>query len=536
MKAVPRRSVLKLGAAGVLGPAATFALPFAAGCSESGRDDTVPDPAEVPAVPVTFVHGVASGDPLPEAVILWTRITRDDGAAEGLAVTWEVARDTAFAQVVKKGRVDTGPDRDFTVKVDATGLEAATTYFYRFRVAKLASPVGRTRTAPAMGAAVDRLRFAVVSCSSLAHGYFHAYRSVAQRLDLDAVIHLGDYIYEYGSGHYGSLRAYEPPGECLTLADYRTRFAQYRKDADLQEVHRQHPFIAVWDDHEVANDAYRSGAENHQMDEGPYENRRTAAFRAYAEWMPYREQPGGGLFRVLRFGGLADLLVLDTRHFGRDEQLSETDTRLGDEGRTLLGAAQETWLADGLRSSNATWRLLGQQVMVGQLPQRLNVDAWDGYPAARRRLFQAITGSRQGAGGNVVVLTGDIHSSWAMDLAEDPTDGAKYDPATGRGAVAVEMVTPGITSPGLNPSDEFLNTSLVSSNPHMKYVDVFRRGYLVLDVDAARVQGAWFHIDDVTSPTSGERPGGVFSVASGTNHLTRDGQAAPPKSAPPAAP
>jgi alkaline phosphatase D len=283
-------------------------------------------------------------------------------------VRWQIARDGAFTDIARSGELTTDGDRDYTVKVDVTGLSPATTYYYRFIALGGSSPIGRTRTAPSGG--VARLRFAVVSCSSYAHGFFHAYRSIAQRLDLDAVVHLGDYIYEYGSGQYGTARPYEPEHEILNLADYRARYAYYRKDPDLQAVHRQHPFIAVWDDHESANNAWVDGAENHTPGaEGKWADRKAAAAQAYAEWMPIRELEGPTkIYRSLRYGDLAELIMLDTRSWGREEQVPQSDSRINDPNRQLLGQDQEAWLSERLRTSTAQWKLVGQQVMMGQLP------------------------------------------------------------------------------------------------------------------------------------------------------------------------
>ena len=267
---ISRRDVLR----GMVAFPMVAALPLG-GCTDDGGE-----------VHVIFVHGVASGDPLPDALIIWTRVSTATGPTE---VLWEVSADD-FATIAKSGSFTTDESRDYTVKVDVTGLTAGTAYRYRFTALGETSTVGRARTPPA--GAMDAARFAVVSCSSYAHGYFHAYRAVAGE-ELDAVIHLGDYIYEYGDGEYGDVRTYQPPHEIISLADYRTRYGYYRKDPDLQAVHRQHPFIAVWDDHESANNAWAEGAENHTTGiEGSWADRKAAAARAYAEWMPIRENDG----------------------------------------------------------------------------------------------------------------------------------------------------------------------------------------------------------------------------------------------------
>jgi alkaline phosphatase D len=265
-----------------------------------------------------------------------------------------------FRRIAARGRTATGAARDFTVKVDAAGLKPATTYYYRFQALGERSPVGRTRTAPASGA--KQIRLAVVSCSSLPHGYFNVYRRVAERPDLDAVLHLGDYIYEYANGGYGDGAALgripEPNKEIIALDDYRTRYAQYRRDPDLQEAHRQHPFIVVWDDHEIANNTWRDGAANHnpQNGEGDFAPRRAAAVQSYLEWMPIREDRfsrEARIYRTFHYGSLADLVMLDTRLVGRDEQPPNRDAIaiLDDPKRSMLGAAQEDWLNGRLAAS-----------------------------------------------------------------------------------------------------------------------------------------------------------------------------------------
>jgi len=456
-------------------------LPLTAGCGDDGDGHVV------------FVHGVASGDPTPTALIIWTRVST---ATAPVDVLWEVSTDD-FATIAATGMVTTDDARDFTVKVDVTGLTGGTAYVYRFTALGETSDVGHARL-PAAGAQ-EHARLGVVSCSSLAHGYFHGYRTLAGE-DLDAVIHLGDYIYEYGSGEYGDVRPYEPEHEILSLADYRTRYSQYRRDPDLQAIHAAHAFITVWDDHELADNSWSGGAVNHQPDtEGAFAERRMIAAQVYREWMPIRDSADGHIYRRLGFGDLIDLCMLDTRLFGRDQQSSEGGPPIDDPARSLLGAAQEAWLGDQLASSTATWRLIGQQVMVGQLPQFLNTDAWDGYPAARARFFDLLEANQST---NVVVLTGDIHSSWGMDLTRDPTNAAAYDPATGQGALAVELVTPGISSPGLPEGLSAGVLNLVAENRHLKFADVYRRGFIVLDVDRARVQASYFHFEEaqVISP------------------------------------
>lgn len=340
------------------------------------------------SVNVAFNHGVASGDPLADRVILWTRVTPSfHGNVE---IQWEVARDDDFRVSVASGSVITSAARDYTVKVDATGLRAGTTYFYRFRHGNTYSEIGRTRTLPSPGTA--QVRFALFSCANYPAGYFHVYAEAARHDDLDAVIHVGDYLYEYGMGEYATAdaealgRVPDPASETITLDHYRRRYAQYRGDPDLRAIHARHPFICVWDDHEIANDAYKDGAENHDgASEGEYALRRAAAVTAWYEWLPVREQEPGNPLRTYRsfdFGGLVALHMLDTRHVGRDQQLEYADfidpttgafdaagfaAALGALDRQLLGPAQTHWLQQQLADSSATWQVLGQQVLMGRM-------------------------------------------------------------------------------------------------------------------------------------------------------------------------
>ena len=429
-----------------------------------------------------------------------------------------VATDAAFSRIVLRGTTKTNPGRDYTVKVDAAGLQPGTTYYYRFTCEGVDSAVGRTKTLPTTG--VNSLRFAVVSCSNHAYGYFNAYARIAARADLDLVMHLGDYLYEYGARQYGSVRTPEPAHEIVSLDDYRQRHAQYKRDADSQAMHRQHPLIAIWDDHETANNAFKTGAENHQpATEGDWAARVAAAMQAYYEWMPVRPVDVKNLrdnHRNFVYGDLAELLMLEERVNARSEQLTTavhptalgagfatTDPGYGDPARTLLGDAQEAWLVNRLRTTPAQWKLLGQGVMFAQLKAPgsnqatdpglyfINSDQWDGYEPARNRLYAALQGgSGQPQVNNVVVLTGDIHSSWAADLHPNPYNPALYDKASGAGSLAVEFVGTSITSPGIDSDTTGAIAGAIRSfNPHFKYVQLTRRGYLLMDVNRDRVVG-----------------------------------------------
>ncbi len=495
--------------------------------------------------------------------------------AASVAVTWTIARDAALTDVVATGEVTTDASRDFTVKVDAGGLEPGTYHWYAFDALGARSIVGRTRTAPVGG--VDQLRFGVVSCSNWTGGYFNGYALAAKRNDLDAVLHLGDYIYEYGNedDRYGpeSLvgeRDHVPPHEIVALDDYRARYAQYHLDPDLRRLHQLFPWVCIWDDHENANDAWTGGAENHEPDapDTPgeqgldWEERKRRAHQAYSEWLPIRTEDPDRIYRSFRYGDLADLVMLDTRIEGRDEPLGGpltpnlTSTELDDPARELISEGQRTWLTGQLKGSQqrgATWRILGQQVMMmqwnaGGLPQGIggqdapniglrdggnavNPDAWDGYTAERSRLYDAL---ETNGIDNLVVLTGDIHSSWAADLPRDPYDPAVYNPVTGEGSLGVEFVTTSITSDNFNEilaeqagqSEPFpegssapFEAGTMADNPHIKYVDLDRHGMMILTVTPEATQADWFYTPSRTEPTDEEVVGPSWKVAAGTNHV-----------------
>jgi alkaline phosphatase D len=514
---------------------------------------------------VAFEHGVASGDPLQRRVILWTRVTPETTPGV-LFVRYVVARDPALRQLVARGVVRTGPERDYTVKLDADGLRPGTTYYYRFYARGVASPIGRTRTLP-MGP-TSRLRLAVASCSNHAAGLFNAYARIAERADLDAVLHLGDYLYEYGPNEYGSLRVPEPPREMVTLSDYRARHAQYKRDPDSQAMHRQHPLIAIWDDHETTNDAWKDGAENHtDTTEGDWATRVNVALQAYYEWMPVRvpdrSKPRENQ-RGFSFGDLMDLSMLEQRLSARSQQLPATVPIPGfgtgfvqagpfaDPARTLLGPDQEAWLAGRLRGSEATWKFIGQGVMFAQLKAVaaplaagggvfLNADQWDGYQPARDRIYAVLKGDATNTPvSNCVVLTGDIHSSWAADLSQDPNNpvvaSGGYNPATGEGSRAVEFVTTSITSPAIPDPTGGTAALLRSINPHFKYIEFTKRGYVLLDVTRAKVTAEWWHIDTVASASAVQTLGAAFEVVAGTNRLAPSAMTMPRPDAPPLAP
>ncbi|MQA25312.1 MAG: alkaline phosphatase [Micromonosporaceae bacterium] len=531
-RAVDRRTVLR--AAGITAGAAV-ATPALLGAGSASAGDDI------------FRHGVASGDPLPDGVLLWTRVTPTSEAAPGsgagprTTVAWQVATDPRFDEVVAEGGVHTGPERDHTVKVDVTGLRPAATYWYRFGVNGSWSPVGRTLTAPPADAEVASLRAGVVSCANWEAGHFAAYRLLAERTDLQLVLHLGDYLYEYEVGGYAArgqvIRPHQPEHEILSLADYRIRHGLYKTDPHLQRLHASAPWVITWDDHEIANDSWSGGAENHDpATEGSWEARKAAARRAYAEWMPVRFSADGALQRRLRFGTLAELTMLDLRSY-RSEQAA--GKAVDDPSRTIAGEAQMEWLKRGLSESAARWKLVGNPVMISRLdvgtlpawllgplgdligvPQNgvaIINDQWDGYNADRNRLVRHLMSSGVE---NAVFLTGDIHTSWANELTTKDT---------GSTAAAVEFVAPSVTSDNIddmagappNSTTDAASVAIRTANPHVRWVDVDHHGYGVLDVNPDRCQMDYYFLTERADPASGSRWARGYSVSSGSTGLQR---------------
>lgn len=451
-----------------------------------------------------FYHGVASGDPLQDRVIIWTRVTPLDFNTP-VVVEYKVATDTNMLNVVSSGAVLTDAQKDFTVKVDVTGLNADSYYFYEFTALQAHSARGRTKTAPS--GSIDSLRFALVSCANLEAGYFNVYEALSHRNDFEAVLMLGDYIYEYETGGYSPNssidRIFEPSNEIITINDYRLRYSVYHMDKNLQKLHQNFPWICVWDDHESANDSFEGGAENHNAGEGFWSDRKLFAQKAYFEWLPIREKAPGNveIFRTFNYGNLVDLFMVDTRLNGRQEQgVNESDPN-----RTMLGVDQYNWLIDELDNSSAQWKIMGNQVVFAPITVfgiPINEDAWDGYPAERQKVLNHLTTNDID---NFVVLTGDIHTSWAFNIKN------------GSDARGVEFVTPSVTSPG-SPVD--VGGILQIENPHIKYVELTKRGYVMLDINTQRVQGDWYYIntiDDFNNPA--ETWGTSYYSNSGQNQL-----------------
>ena len=478
-----------------------------------------------------FQHGVASGDPLADRVILWTRVSpQADRIGEPVSVDWWIARDAAGHDRLEDGRVDAVAGRDYCIKLDVEGLVPASEYFYGFSTGASSSRIGRTRTLP--DGSIDELRLAVASCANYPEGYFNAYAAIALRDDLDVVVHLGDYLYEYANGEYADGTAIDripdPLHEIISLEDYRRRHATYKQDQDLQDAHARHPWITIWDDHESANNSSRDGAENHNPErgEGSWRLRRLAAIRAYYEWMPIRELPTG-LFRRFRFGDLAELIMLDTRLAGRDLQAPNGDhDEARNTARSLLGERQEANFLEALSDAErrgTPWKIVGQQVIVSPLTAGegfFNADTWDGYRESRRRVLdhlsdESITG--------VVFLTGDYHSSWAFEVPPPLGSPEDYDPETGAGARAIEFVAPAVSSQplGQSPGAAGVFDDATSRHRHLKFIDVHQQGYVIVDLSPERVRAQWMYTRNGQERSSQERCGAICESKWGTNHLRR---------------
>lgn len=530
-------------------------LPLLNGCDSS--DDGNPTHATTTDPPIAmqsinaalFAHGVASGDPLANAVILWTRVTQSGTAP--VTVEWRIASDPGLTQIVQQGTISATADHDFTAKVDVTQLSPGTTYYYAFFVhGQGRSVTGRTRTLPTTA---DHARIAYTSCANYQNGFFNGYRAIANRTDLDLWVHLGDYIYEYGDGVYGDVslgRTLLPAGETVTLSDYRTRYALYRSDPDLQELHRQLPLIAVWDDHEFADNSYKDGARNHnEATQGSWTDRKRAASRAFLEWLPLRVPDGdpvAKIFRTFAYGDLFDLIMLDTRMIGRDKQAG-TDNNIGedvgtaaqwtDPTRQILGTEQEAWFLQALsdsRARNAGWRLIGNQIVFAQTRSPLapyNIlfsDFWDGYQAARERVINHIVNNGIT---NVAFLTGDIHSSFALEINTNPY--ATPAPAP----FSVELVGPSITSQAFEDDDRkaIIVQALMAANPHLKYGEVTRKGYVLLDVTPERIQAEWYFVMHKVKNNASEELAISFTCAKDAARLVSTNVPSTPKANPPAA-
>ncbi len=513
-----RRGFLVAGAAG----AAAVAVPGVARATAAVR--AVGDP---------FTLGVASGDPTADGVVLWTRLAVDPLAPDGrggmpsraVDVQWQVATDARMANVVRSGTASARPSAGHSVHVVLAGLEAGRAYFYRFRVGGHVSPTGRTRTAPARGALVP-FTMAVASCAQYEHGWFTAYRRLAEDQP-DVVLHLGDYIYEYEKNDYvvdgGNVRDHAGP-ETMTLAGYRQRHAQYKADPDLQAAHLVAPWVVVWNDHEVDNNWADEVPEDDQTKEA-FLARRRAAFQAYYENMPLRRSslPRGidmQIYRRLQWGHLATFHMMDTRQYRSDQACGDgiqvgCDDRL-DPSRSLPGRQQERWLLDGLAASDATWDVIGQQVffarqdyVVGDT-DAYNMDGWDGYAASRNRILRGI---EQRGVGNPVVLTGDVHSHWANDVK------AHWDDPSSR-TLGVELVATSITSGGDGSDVPSYGPAVLQENPHVKFASN-RRGYVRTRVGAGELRADFRSLARVSQPGAPVYTQASFLIEAGNPGLQR---------------
>lgn len=452
-------------------------------------------PVELPGPP--FLLGVASGDPLPDRVILWTRLAPAGGMPDApVRVRWEVAHDDSFKEIVTSGEAIAEPAFAHSLHVDATGLQPDSWYFYRFTVGEHTSVVGRTRTLPAGDAAPERLRFASASCQRFTQGYYTAYAHMAEE-DLDLVIFLGDYIYE--NGDTGPVRSHGGE-ECFTLAQYRDRYALYRSDAVLRRTHERFPWLVIWDDHEVDNNY---ADEVSSVGDAEFMARRIAAYQAFYEHMPVRVAPPEDgdmqLYRSFRWGDLADLFLLDTRQYRSDQLcMDEPGSDCGelatDQG-TLLGETQEQWLKDGLTSSPAIWKLIGQQIVFSKVDFGglfINWDQWDGYPTARQRLLDFFAAQQLQ---NVVILAGDLHVGGMAEL--NAVAGDINTPV-----VAVEIVTTSISSGSETGIPPETIEELVGNVPQIRYFNGHSRGYVSVEVSRSQLVAHFKVVETVEAETS----------------------------------
>lgn len=486
----------------------------------------------------SFNHGVASGDPLEDRVILWTRVTPQQ--AGPVEVILEVSENKNFSKVAYSKKLNTSSLSDYTIKYDFLAKQYCNSgngFFYRFRAGNSVSETGRSKT---FSKNIKSAKIAIFSCSNFPAGYFNAYQAAAEKNDLDLWLHLGDYLYEYPMGGYATENAEKlgrapiPIHEMITLSDYRQRHAQYKLDQGSIALHKHAPLIAVWDDHEFSNDAWKRGAENHSEDgsEGDFYARRSAAIKAYYEWMPIREQQNKRrIFRDFKIGKLMHLIMLDTRQFGRDKQIQPKDylsksgfyqakfyNDLNSEYRELLGAEQFSWIEDKILNSNAAWTIFGQQVLMTKLkfpdisktlkaeeiPDFLkpylkllglgipsNLDAWDGYPAARNKLYKLMKNAKK----KFISLAGDTHNSWVSELENQ--SGEK---------VGIELGAPSVTSPGitdvLNLDENNFVDSIVKLNKELQWMNPSNRGYLFLDCTDSKIIASFDFIKELENINS----------------------------------
>lgn len=431
-----------------------------------------------------FTLGVASGDPTPDSVVLWTRLAREalEGAGvhnDALQVRYEISDTDSFSTIIRSGIAVAVPELGHSVHADVRGLQPGRDYFYRWHAGGATSPTGRTRTAALAANVIDRFRFAFASCQQYEHGYYTAYQHMAGE-NLDLIVHLGDYIYESSWGQ-NLVRAHEGP-EIITLDNYRSRYNTYKSDPDLQAAHASAPWIVTWDDHEVDNN-YAAGVPEDDQTPDQFIRRRAAAYQAWYEFMPVRlpvgrQGPDMPIHRRLRFGNLLEMSVLDTRQYRSDQACGDgrkvSCSEHRNTARTLLGQAQKDWLYNSLATADATWNVLAQQIMMASLrslgpdnEELWPMDIWDGYPYERAELLDHLV---QVGTPNPVVLTGDIHSNWVADLKTD------FDNDASR-IVGTELVGTSITSGGDGQDMTEYGQNLLSNNPHVKFYNA-QRGYV----------------------------------------------------------
>ena len=534
---------------------------------------------------LNFTHGVASGDPYPNSVILWTRcapemdVVDDNSTVSGyvplynpvpiyndtdegkppstspVCLNYKVASDKALSSVVDQGTVYTSSDIDYTVKVEAVHLQPFSYYYYQFTVcdSNNSSPIGRTKTTPVASDTVSNVNLAVYSCSNYPFGFFNAFGNPVRKDSVDYVIHLGDYIYEYANGDYGwgqSIgRVPLPDRTIFTLYDYRKRHATYRTDLDLLASHQYFPWIPVWDDHEVSDNTYRDGASELNNTEASFiedggvatDQRKMNAVRAYFEWMPIRQVEMDDNLRIWRsfqIGSLLDLVMLDTRQYDRSitDLYWNTDyihTISNDAGRSMMGSRQENWFYNSLKSSaarGATWRVIGSQTVMSRLNESiaygnvdpLDYDAWDGYQANRNRTFQTLY---QNNIGNNIVISGDSHANWVSDLVW--LDNSPYNPATGDGSIGVEFAGTAVSSPspyGQNitiAKSTNASQALVAANRELQWSELYYRGYFELHISQEKVDANYFGMPTIVTRNPGEISLANFTVLNGMNRLER---------------
>lgn len=509
MREVNRRIFLLGGAAAATGVGAIGATAIRASAA--------------PPFPYPFKLGVASGDPAPGGVVIWTRLAPSPLNADGLGgmssanvdVEWQVSTNDSFTNVVRSGVYPAVQSSAHTVHVELAGLTPGAQYFYRFRAGGHISPVGRTRTAPALGAAVSSLTLVSASCASYPSGYYTAYRHIANE-NPTLVLHLGDYIYESGTS---DVRAHSPAAEIMTLANYRVRHAQYKTDIDLQAAHAVAPWVVVWDDHEVENN-YAGLIQQTPSDGVNFRARRAAAYKAYWEHMPLRASSipvneNMQLYRRFSWGNLATFHMLDTRQYRSDQACGDDGPIIcpaaDDPARTITGAAQEAWLLDGMAASTTNWNVVGQQVFFASRMKpdgSAGTDSWDGYRASRARIQQ---GWVDRGVVNPVVLTGDVHAAWAADLK------LNYKSTTSP-RIGVEFVTTSISSSkdgsdggGVNPD---------SANPHVKFHNA-RRGYTRITLTPAQIRADFRRLAYVSTPGAAVSTVASYVSAAGNPGLVK---------------